>query len=218
MAVLMPTRWPVASTSAPPELPGLIAASVWMKFSNVLMQLAASQRTDDAGGDGLPDAEGIADGEHHIADAQALRRSKGDCGELLGIHAQHRQVALGIVANLLCQQLSAIHQKYLDLVGRFDDMAVGEDIAGRADDHARPEARRALGLVAELLAEESAEQRVVQKRMARGADFLAGKDIDDRWRRLSHRIVVGMRPAGGPRHFGAGLNRDNVAGNRRRQL
>ena len=37
MAVLMPTRLPLTSTSAPPELPGLMAASVWMKFSKVLM-------------------------------------------------------------------------------------------------------------------------------------------------------------------------------------
>ncbi|MNN36721.1 hypothetical protein D3C81_1506260 [compost metagenome] len=33
IAVLMPIRLPLASTSAPPELPGLIAASVWMKSS-----------------------------------------------------------------------------------------------------------------------------------------------------------------------------------------
>ncbi|MNT94962.1 hypothetical protein D3C72_2367510 [compost metagenome] len=33
IAVLMPVRLPMASTSAPPELPGLIAASVWMKSS-----------------------------------------------------------------------------------------------------------------------------------------------------------------------------------------
>ena len=32
LAVLMPTSWPCRSTSAPPELPGLIDASVWMKF------------------------------------------------------------------------------------------------------------------------------------------------------------------------------------------
>jgi hypothetical protein len=32
IAVLMPTRLPAASMSAPPELPGLIEASVWMKF------------------------------------------------------------------------------------------------------------------------------------------------------------------------------------------
>ena len=31
IAVLMPTSRPVRSTSAPPELPGLMAASVWMK-------------------------------------------------------------------------------------------------------------------------------------------------------------------------------------------
>ena len=33
IAVLMPIRFPLASTSAPPELPTLIDASVWMKFS-----------------------------------------------------------------------------------------------------------------------------------------------------------------------------------------
>ena len=36
IAVLIPMRLPAASTSAPPELPGLMAASVWMKFSKVL--------------------------------------------------------------------------------------------------------------------------------------------------------------------------------------
>ncbi|MNT39669.1 hypothetical protein D3C72_1759370 [compost metagenome] len=35
--VLMPTSSPFRFTSAPPELPGLMAASVWMKFSNWLM-------------------------------------------------------------------------------------------------------------------------------------------------------------------------------------
>ncbi len=33
IALLMPTSWPDRSTSAPPELPGLIDASVWMKSS-----------------------------------------------------------------------------------------------------------------------------------------------------------------------------------------
>jgi len=37
IAVLMPIRFPPASISAPPELPGLMAASVWMKFSKVLI-------------------------------------------------------------------------------------------------------------------------------------------------------------------------------------
>ena len=37
IALLMPIRLPFASTSAPPELPGLIGASVWMKSSKRLM-------------------------------------------------------------------------------------------------------------------------------------------------------------------------------------
>jgi hypothetical protein len=31
IAVLMPMSWPLRATRAPPELPGLMAASVWMK-------------------------------------------------------------------------------------------------------------------------------------------------------------------------------------------
>jgi len=58
MAVLMPTRRPVASISAPPEFPGLMAASVWMKFSKVLSPswlrpVALTKRHLD--GVGLPD-------------------------------------------------------------------------------------------------------------------------------------------------------------------
>src|SRR5437879_2210711 len=41
MAVLMPTSSPRAFTSAPPELPGLIAASVWMKSSYSAMPTLA---------------------------------------------------------------------------------------------------------------------------------------------------------------------------------
>src|ERR1035438_3569779 len=36
MAVFMPMTWPAISTSGPPEVPGLMAASVWMNFWNWL--------------------------------------------------------------------------------------------------------------------------------------------------------------------------------------
>jgi hypothetical protein len=36
MALLMPTSSPLRLISAPPELPGLMEASVWMKFSYLL--------------------------------------------------------------------------------------------------------------------------------------------------------------------------------------
>ena len=38
MAVFMPTTLPAMSTSGPPELPGLMAASVWMKRWNWLCE------------------------------------------------------------------------------------------------------------------------------------------------------------------------------------
>ena len=45
MAVLMPMTAPVASTSAPPELPGLIAASVWMASMTATVSPLPSSRT-----------------------------------------------------------------------------------------------------------------------------------------------------------------------------
>ena len=42
-AVLIPTTWPCPSASAPPELPGLRAASVWITFSTI--RPAARERT-----------------------------------------------------------------------------------------------------------------------------------------------------------------------------
>ena len=69
IAVLMPTSRPAVSTSAPPELPGLIAASVWMK--NWIVgdaDLRARHRRHDAVCHGLPDAERIADRKHDVAD------------------------------------------------------------------------------------------------------------------------------------------------------
>jgi hypothetical protein len=73
MAVLMPMSRPLMSISAPPELPGLIAASVWMKKPGVGdADLGARQRGDDALRHRLADAEGIADRQHEIADLQRV--------------------------------------------------------------------------------------------------------------------------------------------------
>ena len=74
--------WPLASTSAPPELPGLIAASVWIALvttASLLLPLSdalavrtglggdrAVQRADDAGGDGVGQAERVADRHHRL--------------------------------------------------------------------------------------------------------------------------------------------------------
>ena len=75
-AVLMPTTRPRPSTSAPPELPGFSAASVWITSSTMRAARAragrqrAAERGDDAGRDRAREAVRVADRDHELADAQ----------------------------------------------------------------------------------------------------------------------------------------------------
>jgi hypothetical protein len=64
----------LTSTSAPPGIPRLMAASVWMKFSKVLMpNWFAAQCADDAAGHGLAHAKRIADSQHWLAHLKLVR-------------------------------------------------------------------------------------------------------------------------------------------------
>ncbi len=66
--VLMPTSLPSMSTSAPPELPGLMAASVWM--NTCVSDCAISVRVSAEMMPLVtvwPDAERVADREHEVA-------------------------------------------------------------------------------------------------------------------------------------------------------
>ena len=68
---LIPITSPAALISGPPELPGLIAASVWITweiekpFGRLDLPL---QGGDDAAGDGAVEAERVADRDHRVAD------------------------------------------------------------------------------------------------------------------------------------------------------
>ena len=83
----MPTTRPWESASAPPELPGLSAASVWMTSSisraggAAARRHARPRRADHAGRHGAGQPERVADGDHERADAQrvgvaVLRRAR----------------------------------------------------------------------------------------------------------------------------------------------
>ena len=106
MAVFMPMTSPAISTSGPPELPGLMAASVWMKRWNWLARRpgrlvdGAVLGGDDAGGDGLGEAEGAADGEHPVADLGAVGVAELDGGQgLLGVDLDDGDVGVLIDAD-----------------------------------------------------------------------------------------------------------------------
>ena len=64
---LTPITLPLASSSGPPELPWLIAASVWIAFVIGWLSgdwIGAAGRADDAGGERVGQAERAADREH----------------------------------------------------------------------------------------------------------------------------------------------------------
>ena len=78
-AVLMPTTSPDEIASAPPELPGLRAASVWMTSSMMRTVPAARVGNErpsalhDAGGHAAGQSERVADRDDELTDAQVGR-------------------------------------------------------------------------------------------------------------------------------------------------
>ena len=74
IAVLIPMSCPSTLTSGPPELPGLIEASVWMKSVKTRSRFSSGTvrptRGDDAGGDGIRQAERVPDRDHRLADQE----------------------------------------------------------------------------------------------------------------------------------------------------
>ena len=130
---------PVTSTSAPPELPGLIGASVWMKLSIILDAHAATvRRADNPVGHGLAYPEGMADGQHQIAHLHVPAFSQRDGGQVVGVNLDDRDVTLGIKSNNLGVELAPVLQRHLDLRWPTYKMAVGQDISVLSHNHPGP--------------------------------------------------------------------------------
>ena len=141
-AVLIPTTRPRPSTSAPPELPGLSAASVWMTSSTIRVvspgagRQRAAERGDDAGGHRAGEPVRVADRDHELADAQ-----RGGVAELggrvrLAVGAQHREVGKRVGADHARLDLAPVGERgpdaraaapALDHVGGGEHEAVGRD-------------------------------------------------------------------------------------------
>jgi hypothetical protein len=117
---------------------------------------------------GLADAEGVADREHDVADQQLVGIGKVERGEFLFsvLHAQHGQIGAAVLEHDLGFEFALVGERDLDLIGALDDVVVGDHQTGSIDHHARSErALHLLGLLAGH-AEEAAEDRVVQQRVA----------------------------------------------------
>ena len=145
---LIPITRPVASSSGPPELPGLIGASVWITLSMLnpfgRLDLTLERRHDPARQRPV-EAERVADRERRIADPdrRSSRRAGADghCGTpLMSTFSSARSLSgscpddgrrpADVVLELRRSRRSAVRA--------LDHVVVGEDPALAVDQEARP--------------------------------------------------------------------------------
>ena len=153
----------------------------------------ARQRRDDAAGDCLADAEGIADGKHEIAHLHRIGIGELDGRQVapdVADDAQDREIGALVLQHDLGIELAAIGERHTDLIGKLNDVIVGDDQAIGADDD--PGAERALhalaGPATEGVAEELAEEGIGEEGRDLALDGARGIDVDDgRRHALDHR-------------------------------
>ena len=149
---------------------------------------------DDALGHGLADAEGIAHGEHHVADGDFAAVGERQRGQVIRLDLDERDIRLRVGADEFGDQVPSVGQRDADLGGVLDDVIVCEDVAFRGNDHAGAEgllllleaAGTLLAEVPALLPEEPSEHvhLVVGHFGMRGLG--SDKHLDDARRDLLH--------------------------------
>ena len=95
-------------SSGPPELPRLIAASVWMKSTYGPGVDVAGLGRDDAAGDGAAEAERVADGDHVLADAHRVAVAERQLRQAAGVDLDEREVGLLVGADHLGVELAVV--------------------------------------------------------------------------------------------------------------
>src|ERR1022692_4665966 len=151
--VLMPITSPLILSSGPPLLLRLMAA---------LAEVAAFG-ADDAGGHGLIESEGRADGDRPVADFDGVGVADAERRELLaGVDLQDREVQLGIGADQLSRVLGPVAgQRHLNADGVLDNVVVGQDIAVVVHDKAGAQALRATRLLRRTFKRVHAAKRIL---------------------------------------------------------
>ncbi len=127
--------------------------------------MVASGGTDDAHGHGLANAERVTDGQCNVADADGIRTAEGNGGQVLQINLQDRKIGLGVAADDFGNRLAAILERHDNLVRTRGHVVVGQQVAFRAHDYGRSQARLHALLFRQVVAEETTELRVVEQRM-----------------------------------------------------
>ena len=115
IAVLMPTTRPRLSSSGPPLLPGLSAASVWITLSTrcpVMLRRLRPSALTTPGGHGRVEAERAADGDHELPDAQLGRVAERRVRQPRRIGLHDRDVGPRVGADDAAGDLPAVVQTH----------------------------------------------------------------------------------------------------------
>ena len=123
----MPASLPSSVTSAPPEFPGFIAASVWIKNRN--SHGRSCKCRNNPAGDSLTDTKWITDCQHKVSDFKFIGIAKLKDRQLFsaGINAQNSQVGTLIGKYQGCFELASIRERDLYLIASFYDVMIGND-------------------------------------------------------------------------------------------
>ena len=134
IAVLMPTTLPAMSISAPPELPGLMAASVWMNT-------CASERPTSVRASAetmplvtvWPTPNGLPIASTMVADLDRVGVLELQIGKaaVAALDPEHGDVGLLVLQDDLGVELAPVGERDADLGGAadLDHMRVGDDDA-----------------------------------------------------------------------------------------
>ena len=149
----------------------------------VRVDAGAPQAADDAGGDGVLQAERIADGDDEVADLELGGVAERHLREAFRRNLEHGDVRRHVAADHRGGQVAAVLQGHRDLGGVINDMGVCNDVAVFCikDDAGA----RALELALEGAhvrdVEEPAEEGVLEQRVLGRAlaDGAAGGDVHD---------------------------------------
>ena len=147
--------------------------------------LRARKRGNYALSDRLADGERVADGDDKVTDFERVRIAKLEHREIpAALEPEHREIRSRIAQHNLRLELALVGKRDFHLGHALDHVVVGDDETRGVDDHAGAQRLLHPLVLASLAAEETAEDRIVEQRIARHGLDAGGVDVHHRRRRL----------------------------------
>ncbi|MNE15824.1 hypothetical protein D3C80_1087460 [compost metagenome] len=142
----------------------------------------------------------------------AVGAADGDRRQVLQVDLEHRQIGFRVAADDPRQGFAAVLEGHHDLIGTGSHVVVGQQVAFRAHDHRRAQARLPAPLLGQVVAEETAELRVFEQRVGGLVDHFGGVQVGYRRGRNAHCVGIGHRALHDARGLWCLLQVDVLAG------